>query len=83
MELLWYGNLNQIPVSVNVAAGELAPRFTPAATIRASVKWITVAGEKILGEENLGLSWIIAVPTCRAVSEISPLVLAVVIVKGT
>ena len=56
MELLWYGNLNQIPVSVNVAAGELAPRFTPAATIRASVKWITVAGEKILGEENLGLS---------------------------
>jgi hypothetical protein len=40
----------------SVAAGELAPWFTPAAAIQASVKWITVAGEKILGEENLGLS---------------------------
>jgi hypothetical protein len=40
-------------------------------------------GEKILGEENLGLSWITAVPTCRAVSGILPPVLAVVVVKGT
>jgi hypothetical protein len=69
--------------SESIAAGELAPRFTPAATIRSCVKWIIVAGEKILGEENLGLSWITAVPTCRAVSGISPQVLAVVAVKGT
>jgi hypothetical protein len=40
-------------------------------------------GEKILGEENLGLSWITVVPTCRVVSEILPAVLAVIAVKGT
>jgi hypothetical protein len=60
-----------------------ASRFTPAAVIRACVKWITVVGEKILGEENLGLSWITVVPTCRVVSEILPAVLAVIAVKGT
>jgi hypothetical protein len=48
MELPWYSNLNQILGSVNIATGELAPRFMPAATIHACVKWITVAGEKIL-----------------------------------
>jgi hypothetical protein len=47
------------------------------------VKWITVAGEKIVGEENLGLSWNTDVPTCHVVSEISPLVLDVIAVKGT
>jgi hypothetical protein len=60
-----------------------APRFTRAVAIRAYVKWITVVGEKILGEENIGLSWIIGVPTCHAISEISPLVLTVILVKAT
>jgi hypothetical protein len=52
-----------------------------AGKIRASREWITVAGEKILGEVNIGLSWITAVPTCHAVSEISPPVFVVIAVK--
>jgi hypothetical protein len=60
-----------------------APRFTLAAAIRACVKWITVAGEKIWGEENVGLSWIIVVPTCRVVSEISSSVFTVIAVRDT
>jgi hypothetical protein len=63
--------------SESIAADDLR------AAIHAYVKWITVAGEKIVGEENLGLSWNTDVPTCHVVSEISPLVLDVIAVKGT
>jgi hypothetical protein len=65
MELPWYSNLIQIPGSVNVVASELAPRFTPATVIRAYVKWITVAGEKITRVDELGALYChVAVPTC-------------------
>jgi hypothetical protein len=34
--------------AVHLAAGDPAPGFTPATTIHASDKWITLGGEKIL-----------------------------------
>jgi hypothetical protein len=52
-------------------------RFVPC------VKWITVVGEKILGEKNVGLSWIIAMPTYRAVREITLPMFAMIAVKDT
>jgi hypothetical protein len=67
MELPWYSNLNQITDSVNLSLPVIsAPRFTPTAAIRAYVKWITMAGEKIFREDELGALYCsVTVPTCR------------------
>jgi hypothetical protein len=45
-------------------AGDLHVVIRVAGKIRASLEWITMAGEKILGEVNIGLRWITVVPTC-------------------
>ena len=44
--------------------GDLRAVICVVGKIRASLERITVAGEKILGEVNIGLSWITVVPTC-------------------
>jgi hypothetical protein len=73
----WTKQDHRFSASITLVISAL--RFTPVPC----VKWITMEGEKILGEKNVGLSWIIAMPTCRAVSEISPPMFVVIAVKDT
>jgi hypothetical protein len=66
MELPWYNNLNQITDLVNLSPLVISvPRFTSTAVIRAYVKWIIVASEKILREAELrALYCPVVVTTC-------------------